>query len=237
MGHDVLVISPDLFRVGAVPDLSRNPPGVRVDRRGGHGCSRRSPRRRCIWRPKGPVCLAARRWCLQRDFPFTTAYHTQFPDYVAARTGVNPEWVWRYIKWFHGPAHVDPGGDAVDRRDAAGAWVDVRLRSLGPRGRSGDVRRGGVPDPAIEIAAGAGDAVCRAGRGREEYRGVPDRGASPAARSWWATVPALTGLKAKFPHVSTSSGPKFGADLAAAYAAADVFVFPSKHRHVRAGDD
>jgi glycosyltransferase involved in cell wall biosynthesis len=39
--------------------------------------------------------------------------------------------------------------------------------------------------------------------------------------------PALASLKAKYPDAHFL-GPKFGSDLAAAYAAADVFVFPSK---------
>ena len=50
---------------------------------------------------EGPLGLAARRWCAGRGIAFTTAYHTQFPDYVAERTGANPEWIWRYVRWFH----------------------------------------------------------------------------------------------------------------------------------------
>ena len=37
---------------------------------------------------------------------FTTAYHTQFPDYVSARSGVPAEWIWRYIRWFHAPSQA-----------------------------------------------------------------------------------------------------------------------------------
>src|SRR3546814_6141984 len=52
----------------------------------------------------GPLGLAARRWCLDNGFPFTTAYHTRFPEYVAARLPVSPDFVWRFIRWFHRPA-------------------------------------------------------------------------------------------------------------------------------------
>src|SRR3546814_18849873 len=56
---------------------------------------------------EGPLGLAARRWCLDNGFPFTTAYHTRFPEYVAARLPVSPAFVWRFIRWFHRPArHV-----------------------------------------------------------------------------------------------------------------------------------
>src|SRR3546814_8249223 len=42
--------------------------------------------------------------CSSDLFPFTTAYHTRFPEYVAARLPVSPAFVWRFIRWFHRPA-------------------------------------------------------------------------------------------------------------------------------------
>jgi hypothetical protein len=53
---------------------------------------------------EGPLGLAARRHCLEQRVPFTTAYHTQFPDYVAQRTGLPASWFWSYIQWFHRPS-------------------------------------------------------------------------------------------------------------------------------------
>ena len=35
---------------------------------------------------EGPVGFAARRYCLRAKRPFTTSYHTRFPEYIAART-------------------------------------------------------------------------------------------------------------------------------------------------------
>src|SRR3546814_7614900 len=55
---------------------------------------------------EGPLGLAARRWCLELGLSFTTAYHTQFPDYLASRTGLPASWFWSYIRWFHGPARA-----------------------------------------------------------------------------------------------------------------------------------
>lgn len=34
---------------------------------------------------EGPLGWAARKYCLRNNIPFTTSYHTQFPDYVAKR--------------------------------------------------------------------------------------------------------------------------------------------------------
>ena len=45
---------------------------------------------------EGPLGWAARRLCLRHNLPFTTAYHTRFPEYLAARTprflGSSPVW-------------------------------------------------------------------------------------------------------------------------------------------------
>ena len=53
---------------------------------------------------EGPLGLAARNYCMRRKVPFTTAYHTQFPEYVARRTGLPARYFWPYIRWFHRPA-------------------------------------------------------------------------------------------------------------------------------------
>jgi hypothetical protein len=54
---------------------------------------------------EGPLGLAARSLCLAADMPFTTAYHTRFPDYVRARLPFVPErTVFTALKAFHAPA-------------------------------------------------------------------------------------------------------------------------------------
>ena len=47
---------------------------------------------------EGPLCIQARRWCLRKGRPFTTAYHTQFPEYLAKRTKLSPRIFWPYIR-------------------------------------------------------------------------------------------------------------------------------------------
>ncbi len=41
---------------------------------------------------EGPIGWSARAWCLAHDVPFTSAFHTRFPDYLAVRTGLSAEW-------------------------------------------------------------------------------------------------------------------------------------------------
>ena len=39
---------------------------------------------------EGPLGLAARRICVKWKLPFTTSYHTKFPEYVSARVPIIP---------------------------------------------------------------------------------------------------------------------------------------------------
>lgn len=53
---------------------------------------------------EGPLGIAARRWCLKNGFPFTTSYHTQFPEYVRLRVPVPLAVSYAVMRWFHRPA-------------------------------------------------------------------------------------------------------------------------------------
>jgi glycosyltransferase involved in cell wall biosynthesis len=53
---------------------------------------------------EGPLGLAARAHALRRRLPFTTAYHTRFPEYVHARFRVPLSVTYRYLRHFHGPS-------------------------------------------------------------------------------------------------------------------------------------
>ena len=50
---------------------------------------------------EGPLGLAARRWCRRRGMPFTTSYHTQFPEYVRARVPIPLAVSYMYLRRFH----------------------------------------------------------------------------------------------------------------------------------------
>ena len=168
--------------------------------------------------------LAARAWCLAKGLPFTTAYHTQFPDYVAKRTGANPEWIWRYVRWFHAASAAvlasTPTVEAALRAHGIG-----RVRTWG-RGVAPVFRADAAPDPSI--AALPGPILLYVGRIAVEKNVT----AFLAARHAGTKVvvgdgPARAELAARFPE-ARFLGPLFGDDLTAAYRAADVFVFPSR---------
>src|SRR5215469_2488904 len=54
---------------------------------------------------EGTIGLSARAICLRRHIPFTTSFHTRFPEYVNARFPfISKNLVYRFLRWFHGPA-------------------------------------------------------------------------------------------------------------------------------------
>ena len=226
-GHDVLIVSPDLFYSMPCPTYPEIRLAFASTGSVGRMLEEFSPQAIHL-ATEGPVCLAARRWCLARDFPFTTAYHTQFPDYVAARTGVNPEWVWRYIRWFHSPAQSILASTA----SIADTLKTHGLTQIRHWGRGVDLSTFGNPvaDPAIRALAQDGNGPIQLYVGRvaiEKNIEAFLTATHPGTKVIVGDGPALASLRAKYPDAHFL-GPKFGADLAAAYAAADVFVFPSK---------
>lgn len=55
---------------------------------------------------EGPIGWSARSWCLHNDIPFTTAFHTRFPEYASVRTGISAERFWPIMKRFHAPSRA-----------------------------------------------------------------------------------------------------------------------------------
>ncbi|MFX5526357.1 glycosyltransferase, partial [Acinetobacter baumannii] len=50
---------------------------------------------------EGPIGWSARAWCRANGVPFTSAFHTRFPDYAAVRTGLSPARFWPIMRRFH----------------------------------------------------------------------------------------------------------------------------------------
>ena len=57
---------------------------------------------------EGPLGHAMRRYCLARRLPFTTSFHTRFPDYLAERLPLPSawtcDWAWVWLRRFHAAA-------------------------------------------------------------------------------------------------------------------------------------
>ena len=51
---------------------------------------------------EGPLGWAGRSICLGQGWPYTTSYHTRFPEYVHARSGIPVSWTYALLRKFHG---------------------------------------------------------------------------------------------------------------------------------------
>jgi len=103
MGHEPVFITPDQFRSVPCPTY----PEIRLALRPGPRLARTiEANQPCAIHiaTEGPLGWAARRYCLKRRLPFTTAYHTKFPEYIRARFRVPLPISYRLVRKFHAPA-------------------------------------------------------------------------------------------------------------------------------------
>jgi glycosyltransferase involved in cell wall biosynthesis len=220
LGHEVEIISPDGFRTLACPTY----PEIRLSL----FPQRRLHARLDVGRPdavhiatEGPLGLAARGWCLKRHFPFTTSFHTQFPEYVKLRTGIPLALSYRLMRWFHGPAAtVMVATPTLKRRlehwgfANLGMWsrgVDTGLFRPRPKSYLADTRPIFLYMGRVAIE-----------KNIEAFLALD----LPGTKYVVGGGPDLEMLKRKYPMVRFA-GFKSDEDLARHAAAADVFVFPS----------
>ena len=102
-GHEVLIISPEGRRSFPCPTY----PEIRLALFQGRVIRRElkafSPD--CVHiATEGTIGLSVRRYCIKSKLRFTTAYHTQFPEYVRARVPIPVSWTAAILRWFHRPA-------------------------------------------------------------------------------------------------------------------------------------
>jgi glycosyltransferase involved in cell wall biosynthesis len=171
---------------------------------------------------EGPLGLAARRFAIRSDFPFTTAYHTRFPEYVHARLRLPLSVSYAWLRYFHGAgkAVMAPTQVVVDDLRANG-FRNVRLWS---RGVDRDIFRPQVSRrldtrPPIYLYVGR----VAVEKNVEAFLALD----LPGSKWVVGTGPAIDGIRAKYPDVNYL-GLLDRDELAKVYAAADVFVFPSK---------
>jgi 1,2-diacylglycerol 3-alpha-glucosyltransferase/glucuronosyltransferase len=171
---------------------------------------------------EGPLGIAARKWALRSDRPFTTAYHTRFPEYVYARTRIPLSWTYAFLRWFHGPSRAVMAPTDVVRRDlVAQRFENVKLWS---RGVDHEIFRPQTSkrlntEPPIFLYVGR----VAVEKNIEAFLELDLPGSKWVA----GEGPALAGLRSKFPKVNYL-GVLDQHELAQVYAAADVFVFPSR---------
>lgn len=221
MGHAVDFLTPLEFATlpcPTYPDIRLSIlPGAKVARR----ISRFDPDALHI-ATEGPLGLAARRFALRHGLPFTTAYHTRFPEYVRARSGLPLKWTYAFLRWFHGPSESVMAPTEVVRRDLqAEGFRNVVTWS---RGVDLEIFR---PQRSERLKS-APPIFLYVGRVAVEKNIEAFLELDLPGSKWVAGVgPALKGMRARYPDVNYL-GVLDQHELAQVYASADVFVFPSK---------
>jgi glycosyltransferase involved in cell wall biosynthesis len=173
---------------------------------------------------EGPLGQAARRYCVRHDVPFTTAYHTRFPQYLKAMFGTPERWVYRFLRWFHAPAWRVLTPTAEVERELA-AW-GIRHVARWTRGVDLDVfRPRGEPSPLVE--GSAHPRFLYVGRVSVEKNIEAFLKLDlPGSKIVAGVGPALELLGRRFPDVRFV-GVLDREALAQLYSSVDAFVFPS----------
>jgi glycosyltransferase involved in cell wall biosynthesis len=223
-GHEIDVTSPDLYRSLPCPTY----PEIRLALAGQNSVGRKLERfapHAIHISTEGPLGWAARGWCLSRGRRFTTAYHTQFPDYLARRTGLTAELFWPAVRRFHQAAGgILVATETIRRQLRARGLEHVRPWSRGVD--LTDFRPGIVPpDLFFTLPRPIQLYVGRVAVEKNVQAFLSND--HPGSKVVAGDGPALARLQAQFPE-TVFLGRQQGEALAACYAGADVLVFPSR---------
>ncbi len=170
---------------------------------------------------EGILGIVARTWCRVKKKPFTTSYHTQFPEYLNVYCKIPLSWTYSYLRRFHAPAKTTFVTTETMRKQLAErgfkhltVWtrgVSEQLKSDKP-----------FPKPQIKPK------VLNVGRvSKEKNLDALCKHEDDYDISIVGDGPYMETLKNKYKKV-TFLGYKFGKELADIYTEYDVFAFPSR---------
>jgi len=221
LGHEVTLLSPEGRRTLPCPSY----PEIRLTlrpRRAMKETMSKGPFDAIHIATEGPLGLAARNWCVREDIPFTTSYHTRFPEYLRLRAPVPLAWTYAYLRWYHRPAVRTLVRTETQRQLLAergfenlAVWpggVDTSL--FHPRDRD-------FLDLPRPISMYTGRVASE--KNLDAFLDLDVKGSKVIV----GAGPDLERLKARYPGAHFL-GYRHGEELAKCLAAADVFVFPSR---------
>lgn len=224
-GHRVTMVTPDRFRTLPCPTYPEIRLAVAPAGRLARRLDRADPDAIHI-ATEGPLGWAARRYCRRRGRVFSTSFHTRFPEYVEARFAVPARWGYALLRRFHNSAcRVMVATQSVrDDLHARGftnlvAWTRGVDTGLFHPDRAPPPELAGAPARPVYLYVGR-VAV------EKNIQAFLDL-ALPGTKLVVGDGPQLATLRKRYPAVRFV-GYRTGEALAACYAAADVFVFPSR---------
>jgi glycosyltransferase involved in cell wall biosynthesis len=220
LGVELSVLAPHEFRTVPCPTY----PEIRLAVPG----FRRVAQRFQAFRPEavhiateGPIGWMARRYCRARRLPFTTSFHTRFPEYLAQRFALPATWTTAVLRRFHN----------------AGSGLMVATPSLARELEANGFERVLPWTRGVDTALfrprpvrlfGEGPVFLYVGRIATEKNITAFLDLDlPGRKVVVGGGPQLEELRARYPGV-LFAGKKTGEELAQSYASADVLVFPSR---------
>jgi len=172
---------------------------------------------------EGPLGLLVGAAARQAGMPFTTSYHTRFPEYLAARWPVPIGWSYAWLRRFH-----NSGAGCMVATESLEQVLDGRgFRNLMPWSRGVDadlfrpIRESVLPD-ALPRPIFMNIGRISVEKNIEAFLDLD----LPGSKVVVGDGPRLATLRRSYPQVHFT-GEKSGEDLAGHCANADVFVFPS----------
>lgn len=220
MGHEVVMLTPQLFRTVPCPTY----PEIRLSlfpfKRVAQIIRDEQPDVIHI-ATEGPLGIAARAYAKKQGVPFTTAYHTRFPEYVQARFGVPLSWTYRFLRWFHDPAQAMLAPTDVVVRDLQHyGFSNVQMWTRGVDVAHFYPRSEHVLNTEKPIFLYVGRVAVE--KNIEAFLKLD----LPGSKWVVGQGPALDKLQELYPEVNYL-GVLNAEQLARVYSSADVFVFPS----------
>ncbi len=223
MGNEVDVLSPLEFRTIPCPTYPEIRlslfPGGRVRQR-----IREAAPDALHIATEGPLGLSARSFAIRAGIPFTTAYHTRFPEYVKARFAIPLAVTYAFLRFFHGRSEAVLVPTRVVKADLEKYGFEPRRVVLWSRGVDTEIFKPGEKFPN-ELRP---PIFLYVGRVAVEKNIQTFLDLDLPGSKWVAGEgPLLESLRKKYPEVRFT-GVLDQLQLASLYNAADVFVFPSR---------
>ena len=220
-GHTAEVIGPDQFRTVPCPTY----PDIRLAVLPG----RKLKRLIDTFRPdalhiatEGPLGLAARALAIKRGWRFSTAFHTRFPEYVQARVRFPAALSYAWLRRFHNAGEgIMVATESLSEELTRRGYRNIRSWS---RGVDIDLFRPHPADPYEGLPRPIFVCIGRVAV-EKNIRAFLSLDL-PGSKVVVGDGPQRATLAREFPDVHFT-GARYGAELSASYAGADVFVFPS----------
>lgn len=171
---------------------------------------------------EGPLGWAGRRYCLRNNLPYTTTYHTRFPEYVRLRAPIPLALSYAFVRTFHKKAALTMvATSSMKQTLEAHGFKNLAYWSRGVDIEHFVPRDESVLDLPRPIAVYLGRVAVE--KNIKDFLNLKLRGSKVVI----GDGPALSSLKVQYPDTHFL-GYRENGDLARHLASADVMVFPSR---------